>query len=185
MGTDRHTTPGRGPRHGHRSRRGKGNPHNGRPGLLWTYNGTVIIHHNSRKRDRTNDDGSFVQHLLTKERYQRPSRVTGTLEKGESRDKLGEWLKKTTVRSMDQRRMLQAITHSDPSNSWRYKITNEQESKKCDLCKALWTEENRFTTEGALPDQDLVHIQHTCEALSEIHTMTLYRCWLLIHGELL
>ena len=42
MGTDRHTTPGRGPRHGHRSRRGKGNTHNGRTGLLWTYNGIVI-----------------------------------------------------------------------------------------------------------------------------------------------
>ncbi len=40
-----------------------------------------------------------------------------------------------------------------------------------------------FTTESALPIQTLGHIQHTCEALSEIHTMTHHRCWLLIHGE--
>ncbi len=40
------------------------------------------------------------------------------LRKGESRDKMGEWLKKATVRSQDQRRMLQANTHSFPSNYW-------------------------------------------------------------------
>ena len=40
------------------------------------------------------------------------------LRKGESRDKMGEWLKKTTVRSQDQLRMLQANTHRFPSNYW-------------------------------------------------------------------
>ena len=29
-----------------------------------------------------------------------------------------------------------------------------------------------------------VHIEHTCEALSEIQTMAHHRCWRLIHGEL-
>jgi hypothetical protein len=53
---------------------------------------------------------------------------------------------------------------------------------KCDLCKALWISQGRFTTESALPVQTLDHIQHTCEALSEIHTMTHHRCWRLIHG---
>jgi len=120
-----------------------------------------------------------------KERSQRLSRATGTyLRKGDSRDKLDGWLKKTTVRSMDQRRMLQAITHSFPSNYWRNKITNGKESNKCDLCEALLMAEGRFTTKEALPVQDLGHIQQICEALSEIRTMTHQRCWRLIHGEL-
>jgi predicted Zn-ribbon and HTH transcriptional regulator len=73
------------------------------------------------------------------------------LRKGETQDKLGEWLKKTTVRSQDQRRMLQAITHSFPSNHWRHKITTAKESNRCDLCKALWIAEGRFTTQDDLP----------------------------------
>ena len=106
------------------------------------------------------------------------------MTKGESRDKLGECLKKTQVRHQDQRRMLESIMHCFPSNFWRNKITNNKESDKCDLCKALWNSKGRFTTEGALPIQTLGHIQHTCEALSELHTMAHHRCWRLIHGEL-
>ena len=48
----------------------------------------------------------------------------------------------------------------------------------------LWISQGKFTTEAALPVQTLGHIQHTCEALSEIHTMAHHRCWRLIHGEL-
>ncbi len=66
-----------------------------------------------------------------------------------------------------------------PSNFWRSKITNGKGSDKCDLCKALWISLGRFTTESALPVQTLGHIQHTCEALSEIHTMAHHRCWCL------
>ena len=35
-----------------------------------------------------------------------------------------------------------------------------------------------------LPVQELVHIQHTCETLSETHTAAHHRCWRMIHGEL-
>jgi hypothetical protein len=90
----------------------------------------------------------------------------------------------TFVRYQDQRRMLQSIRHCFPSNFWRNKITNGKESDKCDRCKALWISQGRFTTESALTDQTLGHIQHTCEALSEIHTMAHHRCWRLMHGEL-
>ena len=34
----------------------------------------------------------------------------------------------------------------------------------------------KITTEEDLPIQTLGHIQHTCEALSELHTMTHHRC---------
>ena len=98
---------------------------------------------------------------------------------------MGEWLKKTTVRSQDQRRMLQENTHSFPSNCWRHKITKAKESNNCDLCKALWIAEGRFTTEDDLPSQTLRHIQHTCETLSEIHTLAHHRCWRIIHTELI
>jgi hypothetical protein len=53
------------------------------------------------------------------------------LPKGEYRDKLGECLKKTTFRSQDQWRMLQAITHNFPSNNWRHKITKAKDSNRC------------------------------------------------------
>ncbi len=42
----------------------------------------------------------------------------------------------------------------------------------------------RFNTEDDLPIQTLGHIQHTCEALSEIHTLAHHRCWRIIHAEL-
>jgi hypothetical protein len=81
--------------------------------------------------------------------------------------------------------MLKSIMHCFPSNgTWRNKITNGKKSDKCDLCTALWISQGRFTTESALPVQTLGHIQHTCEALSEIHMMAHHRCWRLIHGEL-
>ena len=106
------------------------------------------------------------------------------LTEGESRDNLGEWLKNTQVRHQDHRRMLKSIMHCFPSNYWRSKITNSKESDKCDLCKAPWVSQGRFTTETDLPVQTLGHIQHTCETLSELHTMAHHRCWRLIHGEL-
>ncbi len=118
------------------------------------------------------NDGSFVTHqygaissTFTSDWY---------LRKGESRDKMGEWLKKATVRSQDHRRMLQANTHSFPSNYWRNKITKGKESNNCDLCRALWTAEGRVNTEDELPIQTLGHIQHQCQALSDyIHSHTI------------
>ncbi len=50
--------------------------------------------------------------------------------------------------------------------------------------KRLWISQGRFTTESALPVQTLGHVQHTCKAISEIHTMAHYRCWRLIHTDL-
>ena len=136
----------------------------------------------SKKRVRIHEDGSFMYH------QEGPITATYTadwfLREGEYRRKLGEWMKGTSVRSEDQRRMLQATTHSFPSNAWIHKITKGKESNKCDLCKALWIKENRFTTEADLPEQDLGYIQHTCEALSGAHTAGHHRCWWMIHGEL-
>ena len=136
----------------------------------------------SRKRERIHEDGSF--------RHHQKGSITTTytsdwlLRPGEYRRKLGEWLKGTSVNSQDQRRMLQAIANRFPSNVWINRITKGKESSKCDLCKALWIKENRFTTETDLPDQDLGHIQHSCEALAEAHTAPHHRCCRLIHGEL-
>ncbi len=105
------------------------------------------------------------------------------LRKGDSRDKMGEWLKKATVRSQDQRRMFQANTHSFPSNYWWNKITRGKESNKCDLCRVLWISEGRFNTEDELPIQTLGHMQHQCESLPELHTLAQYRYWCIIHTE--
>ncbi len=77
------------------------------------------------------------------------------LRKGESRDKMGEWLKKKTVRS-------------------------QISATSAELCIA----EGRFNTDDELPIQTLGHIQHQCEALSEIHTLAHHRCWRIIHAEL-
>jgi hypothetical protein len=168
--------------------------HPPRDGNDWTEEGQMLLDdpelwldrltfswecHASRKRDRTTEDGTFLLH----KKGTITSTFTGDwlLTDGESRDKLGEWLKKTQVRYQDQRRMLQSIMHCFPSNLWRGKITNGKESDKCDMCKSLWISQGRFTTESALPVQTLGHIQHTCEALSEIHTMAHHRCWCLIH----
>ena len=104
--------------------------------LWWDKQNLLWACHTSRKKDRMNIDGTFRPHqggaisaTFTSDWY---------LYKGESRDKMGEWLKKKTVRSQDQRRMIQANTHSFPSNYWRHKITKTKESNRCDLCRALW-----------------------------------------------
>jgi hypothetical protein len=91
--------------------------------------------HVSRKREHTTEDGTFFLH--NKGAF--TSTFTGDwfLTEGESRDKEGGCLKKTQVRHQDQRRMFESIVHCFPSNFWRNKITNNKESDKCDLCKAL------------------------------------------------
>ncbi len=55
--------------------------------------------HASRKRDRTKEDGTFLLH----KKGVIPSTFTGDwlLTEDESRDKVGEWLKKTQVRYQD------------------------------------------------------------------------------------
>jgi hypothetical protein len=54
----------------------------------------------------------------------------------------------------------------------------------CELCKALQIAEGRFTTGDNLLPQTLGHIQHECEALSEIRTRAHHRCWRLLHADL-
>jgi hypothetical protein len=131
---------------------------------------------------RTNDDGSFMTH--------RTGPITSTftadwfLHEGEGRELLGEWMNLTSVRSQDQRRMLQVNSHTFPTNVWIHKITEKKESDRCDLCKTLWIVEGRFKTEKDLPEQNLGHIQHTSETLSGDHIDDHHQCWRLIHGEL-
>jgi hypothetical protein len=138
--------------------------------------------YDSRKRERSNEDGLFMPH------QKGPITSTFTadwfLREGQGRELLGEWMKMTSVRSQDQRRMLQANSHTFPTNSWRHKITKGRESDRCDLCRTLWIAEGRFRTEEELPEQTLGHIQHTCEALSAAHIVAHHQCWRLIHGEL-
>ncbi len=97
------------------------------------------------------------------------------LWKGDSRAKMGECLKKTTVRTQDQWKMLQVNTHSFPSNYCRHKITKTKESNRFNLYRTLWISEGRFNTDDYLPIQNLRHLQHQCETLSKIHTYAHYR----------
>jgi hypothetical protein len=106
------------------------------------------------------------------------------LREGQGRELLGEWMKMTSVRSEDQRRMLRANSYTFPTNTWIHTITKGKESDRCDLCRTLWIEEGRFRTEKDLPEQTLGHIQHTYEALSTVHIDVHHQCWGLIHGEL-
>jgi hypothetical protein len=86
-------------------------------------------------------------------------------------------MKLTSVRSQDQRRMLQANSHTFPSNVWIHRITKKKESDRCDLYKDLWITEDRFKTEKDLPEQSLGHIHHTSEVLSADHIDTHHQCW--------
>ena len=60
--------------------------------------------HESRKRERINEDGLFMPH----QKGPIPSTYTADwfLREGEGRKLLGEWMKMTSVRSQDQRRIL-------------------------------------------------------------------------------
>ena len=127
----------------------------------------------SRKRERIHEDGSFM-HL---QKGPLTTTYSGLVPQGgRVQGETGRMLKKTSVKSEDQRSMLRSTTHGFPSNTWIHKITKGKESNRCDLCKVLWIEEDRFTTETALPEQDLGHIQHTCDVLSTTHTADHPRC---------
>jgi len=81
--------------------------------------------HESRKRERINEDGSFMPH------QKGPITSTFTadwfLREREGREMLGQWMKLTSVRSQDQRRMLQANSHTFPTNDWIHRITKRKE----------------------------------------------------------
>ncbi len=62
--------------------------------------------------------------------------------------------------------MSQVNLYTFPTNVWIHKNTKNKESDKCDLYKTLWLEEGWFKTEKDLSEEDLGHIQHTCEYLS-------------------
>jgi hypothetical protein len=72
--------------------------------------------HDSRKRERSNEDDVFMPH----QRGPITSTFTADwfLREGQGRELLGEWMKKTAVKSQDQRRMLQANSQKFPTNSW-------------------------------------------------------------------
>jgi hypothetical protein len=84
--------------------------------------------YDSRKRERSNEDGLFMPH------QKGPITSTFTtdwfLREGQEREVLGEWMKMTSVRSQDQKRMLQANSHAFPTNSWIHKITKARESDR-------------------------------------------------------
>ena len=111
--------------------------------LWWGKQNLLWVCHTPRKKDRMNIDGTFLSH--------QKGAISGTftrdwyLRKGASRDKMGEWLKKTTVRSQDPWRMLHANTQSFPLNYWRHNITKVKESNRCDLWRALWIAEEGST----------------------------------------
>jgi hypothetical protein len=111
--------------------------------LWWGKQNLLWVCHAPRKKDRMNINGTFLSH--------QKGAISGTftrdwyLRKGASRDKMGEWLKKTTVRSQDPWRMLHANTHSFPLNYWRHNITKVKESNRCDLWRALWIAEEGST----------------------------------------
>ncbi len=81
--------------------------------LWWEKQNLLWLWHTSTKKDRKNIDGTFLPHqksissTFTSDWY---------LNKGKSRYKMGEWLKKTTVRSKGHRRMIHLNSHSYPSN---------------------------------------------------------------------
>ncbi len=72
------------------------------------------------------------------------------LREGQGRELLGEWMKLTSVRSQDQRRMIRVNSHTFPTNVWIHKIMKGKESDRCDLCRSLWITEVRFRTEKEL-----------------------------------
>jgi hypothetical protein len=155
----------------HMPRKGKGNISAEGQELLEdkdTWGNETALHgavYESRKRERSNDDGLFMPH------QKGPITFTFTadwfLREGQGREMLGEWMKMTSVRSQDQRRMLRVNSHTFPTNAWIHKITKGKESDRCDLCRVLWIAEGRFRTEKELPEQTLGHIQHTCEAYQQ------------------
>jgi hypothetical protein len=113
----------------------------------------------SRKSERINDFRRFGHDPSERTNYvDLYSRLDSQGTEGDGREKLGEWMKMTSVRSQDQRRILQSISHRFPSNVWIHifhKITNVKESDRYDLYKDLWLTEGRFTTEKDLSPDDL------------------------------
>ena len=124
---------------------------------------------------------------IIKELLHQPSQETSSWQRGKAETSLenGQRKRKSDIKTRGEySNQLCNVSRRTSDEVDRSKITNRKESNKCDLCKALWVSQGRFTKETALPVQTLGHIQHTCETLSQLHTMTNHRSWLLIHVEL-
>ena len=84
---------------------------------LWG-NETVLrgVIHDSRKRERSNEDDVFMPH----QRGPITSTFTADwfLREGQGRELLGAWMKKTAVKSQDQRRMFNILRRT-PTRSRR------------------------------------------------------------------
>jgi hypothetical protein len=124
----------------------------------------------SRKRERSNEDGLFMPH--------QKGPITSTLtadlflREGQGRELLGEWMKLTSVRSEDQRRMLRANSYTFPTNVWIHEITKGKESDRCDLCRVLWIVEDRFKTGRIFPNKPFVISNRLAKSYQE-HTSML------------
>ena len=81
------------------------------------------------KGERTREDRTFFNNKGATSATSSTSTSARYLKEGESKDKLREWLKKVAVRSTDQRRMLQAITNTFPTNSELMMVTQNDEGK--------------------------------------------------------
>ena len=72
--------------------------------------------HDSRKRERSNEDDVFMSH----QRGPITSTFTADwfLREGQGRELLGEWMKKNAIKSQDQRRMLKANSQTFPGQKF-------------------------------------------------------------------
>ncbi len=103
-------------------------------------NGAGNTSHEKEKETSLKKDRIYWKtkiHDGTDQSRQRTPQI-GSSGKGEGRELLGEWMKLTSVRSQDQRRMLQATSHNFQTNDWIHRITKGKESDKYDLCETLW-----------------------------------------------
>jgi hypothetical protein len=125
-------------------------------------NETVLhgVIHESRKRERSNEDGLFMTH--------QKGPITSTLT-------VDWFLREGQQIRRPKKNATGELIHIpnerlDPQN-------HEGKRIRCDLCRTLWIAECRFRTEKDLPEQTLGHIQHTWEALPAAHIDDHHQCW--------
>ncbi len=92
------------------------------------------------------------------------------LREGGGREILGEWMKMTSVRSQDQRRMIQSTSHFFPSNTWIHKISKGKEPDKCDLCKPPLSSGGPIhDRKGSSHTRPRTHTTHFCILVTSPH----------------
>jgi hypothetical protein len=97
------------------------------------------------------------------------------------RQAISKYLKSSSERTEDTRRLIQIITNSFPTNAFTSKF-KKGKSNRCDICRRALQATGATTTEEDLPIQTVGHITGYCLGQTDAITAAHHSTWKTLHS---